>query len=122
MSEAGMLKEVRDRWHFLQRYLQDPKSVGSVAPSSPALAAALSEPFRQRTTPARVLEVGAGTGAVTRHLGRLLSDEDELDLCEIQEDFARTIENEILTRTDFVRAVQSGRRACPVSRSPVVKG
>ena len=97
------------RLRFLKGYARDPSSVGAVAPSSRALAGALCEPFRRRAHPARVLEVGAGTGAVTRHLGELMSDADELDICEIDADFAAILEQDVLTGTDFASGVATGR-------------
>ncbi|MHC4695189.1 MAG: class I SAM-dependent methyltransferase [Planctomycetota bacterium] len=103
------MSDLRRRWRFLSRYLRDPKTVGAVGPSSRALAAALSDPFKLRTRPARVLEVGAGTGAITRHLGGLLAEDDELDICEKHPDFARILERDVLARADFRPAIQSGR-------------
>lgn len=100
---------VTHRWRFLKRYLSDPHGVGAVAPSSAGLAAALCEPFRECRQPARVLEVGAGTGAVTRHLGKLLGDQDELDICEVETEFADILERDVLTRSDFAPAMSTGR-------------
>lgn len=97
------------RLRFLKRYVCDPNTVGAVAPSSRALAGALCEPFRRCTYPARVLEVGAGTGAVTRHLGELMSDEDELDICEIDADFSAILERDVLTQPNFATGVGAGR-------------
>ncbi|MFQ5494986.1 MAG: class I SAM-dependent methyltransferase [Phycisphaerae bacterium] len=97
------------RWHFLRGCLQRPAVVGAVAPSSQALAAALCDPFRRHPRPAAVLEVGAGTGAVTRHIGSLLGERDRLDICEINSVFAGVIRKKILTRPDFRPAVSAGR-------------
>ena len=97
------------RLRFLKRYVRDPHSVGAVAPSSRALAGALCEPFRRRVRPAKVLEVGAGTGAITRHLGTLLGAQDELDICEINPEFTAILENDVLTQPDFVPGVAAGR-------------
>ncbi len=80
-----------------------------MAPSSRALAAALCEPYRRSLQPATVLEVGAGTGAVTRHLGTLLGDDDRLDICEIESDFAEVLERDVLTCPSFAGAVAAGR-------------
>lgn len=97
------------RWRFLKEYLIDPTTVGAIAPSSRSLAAALCEPFRRRSRPAKVLEVGAGTGAITRYLGPLLGDADELDICEIQPEFVEVLEGEVLTQRDFASGVADGR-------------
>lgn len=98
-----------DRWQFLKRYLSAPSRVGALAPSSRALAAALCHPFRQRADPATVLEIGAGTGAVTRLIGSLLGGEDKLDICEVEPAFADIIERNVLTRNDFGSALAEGR-------------
>ena len=108
---------LRQRWRFLTSYLRKPNVVGAVAPSSQALAVALCEPCRRFGGPARILEVGAGTGAVTRHLGSLLGDEDQLDICEIHPDFADILEQDVLNGAGFVGGVAAGRvrlLRCPV--------
>jgi len=96
-------------WQFLKGYLSNPHRVGAFAPSSQALAAALCEPYRRCRQPAKVLEVGAGTGAITRHLGALLGDHDELHVCEIESQFADILERKVLTGNDFAPAVDAGR-------------
>jgi phospholipid N-methyltransferase len=51
---------------FFLHWLSDPLQVGAVAPSSPALAAAITAEIAPETAP--VIELGPGTGAVTRAL------------------------------------------------------
>lgn len=97
------------RWQFLKGYVRNPNVVGAVAPSSRALASALCRPFRSFSRPAKVLEVGAGTGAVTRYLGVLLGEKDELDICEMQPDFADILERDVLTNAALAPAVTTGR-------------
>lgn len=94
---------------FLKRYLCNPNLVGAIAPSSRALAAAVCEPYRRHRGPATVLEAGAGTGAITRYIGSILKDEDKLDICEIQSEFAEILENDVLTHPSFARGVAEGR-------------
>ena len=60
-------------------------------------------------TPATVLEVGAGTGAITRHLGSVLGRNDHLDICEIQPEFVAILKRDVLSQPDFVPAVEGGR-------------
>ncbi len=78
-------------------------------PSSRGLALALCEPFRGSGKPATVLEIGAGTGAVTRHIGNLMGPNDHLDICEIQSSFADILERDVLTHHQFSPAVSNGR-------------
>lgn len=100
---------LNQRLRFLKGYLRDPNVVGAVAPSSQALARALCEPYRRFAGPARVLEVGAGTGAITRYLGSIVGDHDELDICEMHPEFAEILERDILTRANLASGVASGR-------------
>jgi phospholipid N-methyltransferase len=57
----------------LRRFLVAPRKTGAVAPSSRALARTLAElAFEQR--PRTVVEIGAGSGAVTRELAQRAAD------------------------------------------------
>lgn len=94
---------------FLKSYLRSPTTVGAVSPSSRALAAALCSPYAHSKTPATVLEVGAGTGAITRYLGSIRRDGDELDICEMDPDLANILERDVLTNRDFAPAVEAGK-------------
>ncbi|MFD9458744.1 class I SAM-dependent methyltransferase [Streptomyces sp. NPDC059985] len=58
--------------------------MGAIAPSSNRLASALTEPVRHFAgRPVTVLEVGAGTGPVTRALLPILGDGSHLDVVEL---------------------------------------
>src|SRR3712207_2100544 len=59
---------VRDHLEFLRQFRRQFETTGAVAPSSRFLAAAMTGPLSRRTKPARILEVGPGTGAVTRKI------------------------------------------------------
>ena len=96
-------------WLFFTQYLKQPKSVGSIAPSSKALAEAICEPYAEFDQPARVLEVGAGTGAITRHLGSILKPADQLDVCEIEPSFRQALEKDVFTLPAIQPAVKEGR-------------
>lgn len=106
---TGLRVGLGHRLRFLSRYLRDPNSVGAIAPSSRALAEALGEPFRKCTCPASVLEVGAGTGPVTRYLGTILRTTDSLDICEINHDFADILERDVLSNAHFAPLAALGR-------------
>ncbi len=109
LSAERLLAGLGHHWCFFSRYLRRPHVVGALAPSSRALAAALCEPYRRASRPATVLEVGAGTGAVTRYLGTILGSEDRLDICEIEPDFAEILERDVLSSPAFASAVAGGR-------------
>ncbi|MGD3109901.1 class I SAM-dependent methyltransferase [Streptomyces sp. YGL11-2] len=74
---------------FLREYARTRQDVGAIAPSSARLSRALTRylipsPGRPRA----VLEVGPGTGAVTRHIAGSLDRLDTLDLIEANPRFA----------------------------------
>ncbi|RSM73096.1 translation initiation factor IF-2 [Actinoplanes sp. ATCC 53533] len=78
-----------DSWMFLREAARDMRTTGAIAPSGKALARALTEPVRARTPrPLTILEVGAGTGAVTRALIPQLSGGSRLDIVEANPRFA----------------------------------
>jgi len=64
---APRLAALRDHWHFFAGFLRRPWTVGAVAPSSARLARAIVRrlPLEQAET---VVELGAGTGAITRQI------------------------------------------------------
>lgn len=70
---------------FLSHYFRNPKAVGGFMGLSPAAANRLLKYVKNRPLnhPAYILEVGAGTGNVTRPLVNLLQKGDVLDIIEI---------------------------------------
>lgn len=66
VQKNGMAR-VAEHWRFFSAFLRRPAAVGAVAPSSSFLATALLRycDFRNGVT---VVELGPGTGAVTRHI------------------------------------------------------
>ncbi|MEV5985907.1 methyltransferase [Streptomyces sp. NPDC052051] len=76
-------------WMFLIEAARDIRTTGAIAPSSRALARALTDPVRtQPGRPLNILEAGAGTGAVTRTLIPQLSPGSRLDIAEANPRFA----------------------------------
>ncbi len=93
---------MRQRLAFALSYLRNPRHVGAIAPASRALAQAiLNEVLRNDS---RVLiEVGAGTGAITRALVPALDRLDRFVVIERDAGFARLLsssfpELEVLNR------------------------
>lgn len=58
---------VLDQWRFLRRLAAEPRHVGAVAPSGPALARAMAAEV-DLSAPGPILELGPGTGVVTAAL------------------------------------------------------
>jgi phospholipid N-methyltransferase len=90
-------------------------TTGSILPSSRALARALVSQVRKRRRPARIIEVGPGTGAVTVELLRLLRPDDRLDIIEINSRFIDLLQ-ERFTKEPLFR---SRRRQVQLIHAPV---
>ncbi len=85
---------------FLLAFAREPKLIGAIAPSSKQLGAAMAAPCRHRlglggdapqTEGASVVELGPGTGVVTRCLLEAGVLPDRLTLVEKEERFARQL-------------------------------
>lgn len=88
----------REGWLFLAEAIRGFRATGAITPSSRRLADTLAAPLRARTDhPLEVLEVGAGTGAVTRALIPLLGAGSRLDIVEANARFAARLRQEVQT-------------------------
>ena len=66
-SEADAAMGVSNPWMFFRRWMANPLQMGSIIPSSPTLCRAVVAQVR-RTPDQFVVELGAGTGVVSREL------------------------------------------------------
>jgi phospholipid N-methyltransferase len=72
---------------FFREFRQQFHSTGSILPSSSFLGRALVAELRRPRGPARILEVGAGTGPITAAILRQLRPGDSFDIVEINAHF-----------------------------------
>lgn len=101
LSALRLEERLRDTGLFLSQALRTFHATGSVVPSSPALARAMAEHVRRRPEPdkpLRILEAGAGTGAITRGIAAATLPTDTVDLVESNVEFAAHLEG--LLETD----------------------
>lgn len=75
---------------FLQAFLKNPGKVGSIKPSSPELAQKMIEGIVPNENNA-VLELGVGTGAITRFLQDVVPDERSYLGIELDRDLVRLL-------------------------------
>lgn len=75
---------------FLHAWVRNPRRVASIAPSGSRLAELLTKGISPETGP--VIELGPGTGAVTRALLARGVPQRDLTLVEFSADFARMLE------------------------------
>ena len=81
---------------FLGEAIKNYRQTGAVAPSSQRLAQSMVEHLADHEGPRRILEVGSGTGAFTRHILKGMRDGDRLDAVEISDSFASALEADVL--------------------------
>jgi phosphatidylethanolamine/phosphatidyl-N-methylethanolamine N-methyltransferase len=92
MRSDGRSPKLGDKAHFLKSLIATPRLTGAVAPSGRALARAMAASIDPRA-PGLVVELGPGTGPVTRALIERGVDPQRLVLVEFDSNFCRMLEN-----------------------------
>jgi phospholipid N-methyltransferase len=110
-----MKRFVGDHFAFLRQFRETFETTGALAPSSRFLARAMTRPIAGRSRPARILEIGPGTGAVTRRIVRLLGPDDHFELVELNSEFVKILNRRFQEESDF-RAVadRTSLHQCPI--------
>jgi phospholipid N-methyltransferase len=85
-------------FHEFRRHFQ---TTGAILPSTRFLARALAKPLRDRRPPCRILEVGPGTGSVTREIVRRMQPGDRLDAVEINTRFVDLLRQRVAVERVF---------------------
>ena len=88
---------------FFREFQRSTLTTGSVVPSGRFLARAMTCHLRGTRRPARILEVGPGTGALTREIVRYLGPQDTLDLVEVNPQFVEVLRDRFLADWSFRR-------------------
>ena len=83
---------------FLTQSVKNFRHTGSIWPSSPLLARAMTKSLEDISGVRRVLEVGPGTGPLTNGVLRRLRAGDQFDIVEINEVFCKLLEKEMLKK------------------------
>lgn len=85
---------MKENIDFLQAFLKNPTKVGSIAPSSPELALEMIkgiEPSEDNI----ILELGVGTGAITKHIADILPNPQSYIGIEIDESLVGTLNQQM---------------------------
>jgi phospholipid N-methyltransferase len=94
---------------FLREFWTNYHTTGAILPSGRWLAAALSRHVGKGSHPQRILEVGPGTGPVTRRIARAMRPCDRLDLVELNASFVRRLQDS-LTRDPVLKTIAGRTR------------
>lgn len=95
------MKIMKERALFLRGAFKNIHEVGSIIPSSQAVAQAMTSALRQHPAPRRILEVGAGTGPITARIVREMKPGDQFDIYEINPHFTQFLERRFETEPSF---------------------
>jgi phosphatidylethanolamine/phosphatidyl-N-methylethanolamine N-methyltransferase len=88
----AVTSRLSENWHFVVEAARDPRAIGAVAPSGAALAHALTAPIHgMQDRSLSVLEVGAGTGSITRILLPMLTGGSTVDVVEPKPAFVQRL-------------------------------
>ena len=117
-----MASRIADCRLFLTEFRRNFRTTGAILPSGRRLSAALVHFVRASPAdhrPRRILEVGPGTGAVTRHLIRSMQPTDCLDLVELNQSFVDCLNDRFRSDPEFQPAAQRCRVLhCPIENLP----
>lgn len=98
---------------FLREFRTTFHSTGAILPSSPALGRSLASLVRNgrdsAVSPRRILEVGPGTGAVTREIIRAMGPNDRLELVELNDRFVEHLTHKLASDAEFSSAASRVR-------------
>lgn len=107
---------------FITQAIRNYHHTGAVAPSSPALAKAMTASLRKHTGPKRMLEVGPGTGPFTREMLNAMRDGDELHIVEINPLFAQRLQKTLVDPFSRKHAARFVQISCQPIETAEVKG
>ncbi|MBX7055933.1 MAG: methyltransferase domain-containing protein [Pyrinomonadaceae bacterium] len=81
---------MKENLQFLQAFLKNPLKVGAVAPSSPELAAEMLVGIKPDENNI-VLELGVGTGAITKYLQQIIPNRESYLGIELDTEMVKTL-------------------------------
>lgn len=104
-----------DHFEFFRQFRRRFETTGAITPSSRFLARAITRPMTRRNRSGRILEVGPGTGAITKQIVRLLRPQDRFDLVELNESFAKLLRDRFQNDPVYRPAAErSAVHVCPI--------
>ena len=91
LAEKSYRQSLKEKFLFLKHYLSNPRKTGSVYPSSPALGNAMVS-FLENKQQSTTIELGPGTGSITKTLLKSGITLDNFYACEISEVFVEHLQ------------------------------
>ena len=115
-----MVRRLAENALFFREYVRNFHTTGAILPSGRCLANALTRFVRGHADgPRKILEVGPGTGAVTRRIVHGMGRADRLDLVELNGTFVAQLERRFQAEPAFQAVAPRARVLhCPVEDLP----
>jgi len=105
---------------FVHQAIRDIRNTGSLFPSSPLLAKAMTHTLRSHRGQRRILEVGPGTGPFTAAILDALRGRDTFDIVEINPIFCEHLERRYLTAYRARHpSIKVNLHAMPIEEAPL---
>lgn len=99
-----MLSAIKQRLVFLRQFLRNPERIGSLLPSSKRLARQITRfipEYSSKDHRCRILEIGAGTGTITKEILKKMKAGDHLDVVEIDRSFCKILKKKFKGRKNI---------------------
>jgi phosphatidylethanolamine/phosphatidyl-N-methylethanolamine N-methyltransferase len=115
-----MRRRITEHALFFREFLRNFHTTGAILPSGRRLSAALVSFVREHSPrPRRILEVGPGTGAVTRRIIAAMGPADRIDMVELNGAFVDQLNRRFAVEPAFKVAAANARVLhCPVEDLP----
>jgi phosphatidylserine decarboxylase len=94
---------MNERLHFWKTVRNKLGTVGALLPTSHFAAQAMASEIARHPGPKRVLEVGAGTGAITHEIVKYIGPDDALVCVELEPEFVGYLQRRFETEPEFER-------------------
>ena len=98
-----MANIIKENIIVLNQFLKEFKNTGEICSSSRWAAQALTYPMREANKPLRILEIGPGTGTVTKKILQEMKPSDTLVVSEINTSFMNVLKNKLQTDENFIK-------------------
>ena len=100
---------------FFKQFRTTFVTTGAIAPSSRFLASDMAGPMKRHKGPKKVLEIGPGTGAVTRMIVQQIQPGDQLHLVELNDKFVEILHKRFDSERGFCEIKdQTSIHNCPL--------
>lgn len=86
---------------IVKEFFREFETTGTICPTSKKAASVLALPVRERGEATNILEIGAGTGPVTREILKAMSKSDTLTVCEINPRLVALLKKSLEKNTDY---------------------